>query len=263
MTNKLYYGDNLEVLREHIADESVDLIYLDPPFNSNASYSILFKSPEGQGADAQIEAFSDTWTWGPAAESALLDLPSYGNHNLVVLMQAMATAIGKNPMMAYLAMMAVRLVELNRKLKPTGSLYLHCDPTASHYLKLVLDAVFGAENFQNEITWHRYSRPKGSQFEARRFGRSTDILLFYSKSDAAAFNLGAVRVPLSDHELEVRYNLVDSKGRYCSGPILRSTGMGDRPNLVYEYNGFTPGPAGWRMSRDKLEALGCSDNLII
>ena len=146
MTNKLYYGDNLEVLRT-FADECVDLIYLDPPFNSNASYSILFKTPQGQGADAQIEAFDDTWKWGPAASSALMDITQSGNHALHTLMQAMKTAIGENAMMAYLAMMAVRLVELHRVLKSTGSLYLHCDPTASHYLKLVLDAVFGPENF--------------------------------------------------------------------------------------------------------------------
>jgi site-specific DNA-methyltransferase (adenine-specific) len=155
VSNRLYYGDNLEVLRT-FPDECVDLIYLDPPFNSNASYSILFKSPEGQGADAQIEAFNDTWQWGPAANFALMDITQSGNHKLHTLMQAMKTAIGENAMMAYLAMMAVRLVEMHRVLKPTGSLYLHCDPTASHYLKLVLDAVFGPANFVNEVVWKRY-----------------------------------------------------------------------------------------------------------
>lgn len=144
--NRLYYGDNLDVLREHVADDSVDLVYLDPPFNSNASYNILFRSPAGTGADASIEAFDDTWSWGPAAAGAMMDITQGGNHKLHVLMQAMRTAIGENAMMAYLAMMAVRLQELHRVLKPTGSLYLHCDPTASHYLKLVLDAVFGAEH---------------------------------------------------------------------------------------------------------------------
>jgi site-specific DNA-methyltransferase (adenine-specific) len=151
--NRLYYGDNLDVLREHVASESVDLIYLDPPFNSNASYNILFKSPAGSGADASIRAFDDTWSWGPAAASAMLDITQSGNHALHTLMQAMQTAIGTNAMMAYLAMMAARLVELHRVLKPTGSLYLHCDPTASHYLKLVLDSVFGPENWLNEIIW--------------------------------------------------------------------------------------------------------------
>lgn len=178
MTNRLYYGDNLDVLRQHIADESVDLIYLDPPFNSNASYNILFKSPAGAGADASIEAFDDTWAWGPSASEALMDITASGNHKLHVLMQAMKTAIGENAMMAYLAMMVVRLQELHRVLKPTGSLYLHCDPTASHYLKLVLDAVFGPEQFLNEITWKRTFAHSG----ARRFGPVHDTILFYSKN---------------------------------------------------------------------------------
>ncbi len=149
MTNTLYYGDNLEVLRDEKAfpDESVDLIYLDPPFNSNAGYNVLFKSASGAGADASIEAFDDTWTWGDSSKNALLDISAGTNRALTVMMQAMHSAIGENPLMAYLAMMAVRLVELHRVLKPTGSLYLHCDPTASHYLKLVLDSVFGAEQF--------------------------------------------------------------------------------------------------------------------
>ncbi|GMN12778.1 site-specific DNA-methyltransferase [Altererythrobacter sp. MTPC7] len=255
MTNTLYYGDNLHVLREHIADESVDLVYLDPPFNSNANYNILFKGPEGGQSESQIEAFEDTWHWNESAESAFDEVMRSGNTDAFTLLRAMREFLGDNDMMAYLAMMAVRLIELHRVLKPTGSLYLHCDPTASHYLKLLLDGVFGPENFRNEITWRRYSRPKGSQFKARRFGRSTDIILFYGKSEDADFDLGAVRVPLGDDELAARYNREDENGRYCSGPILRSEGMGPRPNLVYEYNGFTPGPAGWRMTKEKLKAL--------
>jgi site-specific DNA-methyltransferase (adenine-specific) len=151
VTNKLFYGDNLDVLREHIADGSVDLIYLDPPFNSNAGYNVLFKSASGAGADASIEAFDDTWTWGDSAKEALLDIAKGTNRPLQVMMSAMHSAIGENPLMAYLAMMAVRLVELHRVLKDSGSLYLHCDPTASHYLKLVLDAVFGGEYLANEV----------------------------------------------------------------------------------------------------------------
>jgi site-specific DNA-methyltransferase (adenine-specific) len=177
--NQLYYGDNLEVLRTHIPDESVDLIYLDPPFNSNAGYNVLFKAPSGTGADASIEAFDDTWTWGPAAQSALMDIASGTNRPLAVMMEAMRQALGENSLMAYLAMMAVRLVELHRVLKPTGSLYLHCDPTASHYLKMVLDGVFGQRNFRNEVAWcyRKWSVSQG------QFVRNHDVILFYSKSD--------------------------------------------------------------------------------
>ncbi len=259
--NKLFYGDNLDVLREHIADESVDLIYLDPPFNSNANYNILFKSKTGDGSDAQIEAFEDTWHWNDYAEDAFDQVIRSGNTAAAEMLRAMRGFLGENDMMAYLAMMAIRLIELHRVLKPSGSLYLHCDPTASHYLKLLLDGVFGAEQFRNEIIWRRYSRPKGSQFDARRFGRSTDTILFYGKSEATRFNFAAIRVPLTDDELEARYNLIDLRGRYCSGPILRSDGMGPRPNLVYEYNGFTPGAAGWRMTKAKVEALDAIGDL--
>lgn len=186
--NKLYYGDNLAVLREHLADESVDLIYLDPPFNSNAGYNVLFKSASGAGADASIEAFDDTWTWGDSAKEALLDIAGGTNRPLQVMMNAMHSAIGENPLMAYLSMMAVRLVELHRVLKPTGSLYLHCDPTASHYLKLVLDAVFGAENFRGEIIWKRSSAHNDGKQGARQPGRIHDTVFFYSCGQAWAWN---------------------------------------------------------------------------
>lgn len=176
--NRLYYGDNLDVLREHIRGESVDLIYLDPPFNSNASYNLLFKSAASAEADASIQAFDDTWTWGEASNNALLDIARGTNRALQVMMRAMHDALGDSPLMAYLAMMAVRLVELHRVLRPTGSLYLHCDPTASHYLKLVLDAVFGPHNFRNEISWC-YRKWAVS---AGQFVRNHDVILFYSKS---------------------------------------------------------------------------------
>lgn len=219
MTNKLYYGDNLEVLREHIADESVDLIYLDPPFNSNASYSILFKSPEGQGADAQIEAFNDTWQWGPAASGALMDITQSGNHALHILMQAMKTAIGENAMMAYLAMMAVRLVELHRVLKATGSLYLHCDPTASHYLKLVLDAVFGPDKFRNEVIWKRPSAHSSS----KRYGPVHDVILFYTKSNEYVWNPSYQ--PYDDTYVDGFYTHVDPDGRRWRRSDLTGAGV--------------------------------------
>ncbi|HEU0220818.1 MAG TPA: DNA methyltransferase, partial [Paracoccaceae bacterium] len=155
MTNHLYYGDNLAVLREHVADNSVDLVYLDPPFNSNASYNVLFKAPDGSGSAAQFEAFDDTWHWGDAATDAFEQVKKSGNSDAADLLIAMRGFLGENDMMAYLAMMAIRLLELHRVLKPTGSLYLHCDPTASHYLKILLDAVFGHRFFVNEIVWKR------------------------------------------------------------------------------------------------------------
>jgi site-specific DNA-methyltransferase (adenine-specific) len=256
MTNSLYYGDNLDVLREHIADESVDLIYLDPPFNSNASYNILFKSPAGAGADASIEAFDDTWAWGPTASSALMDITQSGNHKLHVLMQAMKTAIGENAMMAYLAMMAVRLVELHRVLKPTGSLYLHCDPTASHYLKLVLDAVFGPEHYRNEINWKRTTAHSDTK---NRFSHETDTIFFYVKDGSTVWN--TQYTAHSESYKKSHYRHQDSEGRiYRHDNIIRSASMGPRPNLAYEYNGFTP-PYGWRTVREKLEEIDAAGRI--
>lgn len=140
--NRLYYGDNLAVLRESIKDESVDLVYLDPPFNSQATYNVLFKAPTGEQSHAQIEVFEDTWHWGESAEHAFDAVMGSGNTDAAELLRAMRSFLHENDLMAYLAMMAVRLIQLYRVLKPTGSIYLHCDPTASHYLKLLLDAIF-------------------------------------------------------------------------------------------------------------------------
>ncbi len=148
MPNRLYYGDNLHVLRNSIADESVDLIYLDPPFNSNASYNVLFKAPGGARSQAQIEAFDDTWHWNESAARAFDEVMTGGHSEAAIMLRAMRSALGENDMMAYLSMMAVRLIELHRVLKPTGSLYLHCDPTASHYLKTILDSIFDVGNFR-------------------------------------------------------------------------------------------------------------------
>jgi site-specific DNA-methyltransferase (adenine-specific) len=143
----LYYGDNLEILRNQIASESIDLIYLDPPFNSNANYNVLFKAPDGHESHAQMEAFEDTWHWNDSAERAFDEVMQSGNSDAAEMLRAMRSFLGTNDMMAYLTMMAVRLLELHRVLKPTGSLYLHCDPTASHYLKVLLDAIFGPRHF--------------------------------------------------------------------------------------------------------------------
>ena len=177
--NKLYFGDNLPILRENIEDESVDLIYLDPPFNSNATYNVLFRERSGEESSAQITAFEDTWRWSIESEIAFRDVVTNGPQVLGNLLQAMRAFLGQNDMMAYLTMMAQRMAELHRVLKPTGSIYLHCDPTASHYLKLLMDAVFGKTNFRNEIIWRR----TGTHNKVQRYAPIHDTILFYGKSD--------------------------------------------------------------------------------
>ena len=175
--NTLYFGDNLDILRDHVPDQSVDLIYLDPPFNSNATYNVLFKEASGEGSAAQIQAFDDTWHWSIDAEYAYSEVVTGGPKRLADMLQAMRGFLGQNDMMAYLTMMAQRMAELHRVLKPTGSIYLHCDPTASHYLKLLMDATFGPENFLNEVIW--YYRGAGVPRESR--ARRHDVLLWYAR----------------------------------------------------------------------------------
>jgi site-specific DNA-methyltransferase (adenine-specific) len=150
--NTLFYGDNLKVLRDYIQSESIDLVYLDPPFNSKENYNVLFKEKGGRQSSAQIQAFSDFWHWDDASEKAYLEIQERAPEAAEAV-KAFVTFLGRNDMTAYIVMMAIRLVELHRVLKRTGSLYLHCDPTASHYLKVILDTVFGATYFKNEITW--------------------------------------------------------------------------------------------------------------
>ena len=187
MKNRLYYGDNLEILRsrEYFPDACVDLIYLDPPFNSNRNYNVLFKAESGADSQAQITAFEDTWHWGEAAEDTYQDIILHAPDKVSTAIEALLNLIDRNQMMAYLVMMTARLVELHRVLKPTGSLYLHCDPTASHYLKIVLDAIFGGENFRNEIVWQRTG---AHDLGAKQFPAVHDVILIYSKSDVWCWN---------------------------------------------------------------------------
>ena len=185
--NSLHFGDNIDVLRNHkvMKDECVDLIYLDPPFNSNANYSVIFKDKGGVGSEAQAEAFKDTWTWGPAAAGAYDDILKTRGE-VAILMEAMRKWLGAGGMLAYLSMMTIRLIELHRVLKPTGSIYLHCDPTASHYLKILMDAVFGPKSFRNEVIWDYSFRLMNLP---RFFNRKHDVILFYAKSEAAYFKM--------------------------------------------------------------------------
>ena len=207
--NTLYYGDNLGILGRYIKDETVDLVYLDPPFNSNVSYNVLFGEHNGSQAAAQIKAFEDTWRWDRAAAETYQEVVEAGG-KVSQAMQAFRTLLGDNDMLAYLAMMAPRLVELRRVLKPTGSIYLHCDPTASHYLKLLMDSVFGAANFRNELVWHYGQR---TAFHRGHFSRKHDIILFYGKAAAATVNRVAVPWPKEEF-LKHRHDVkVDEKGR--------------------------------------------------
>lgn len=209
MPNKLYYGDNLDILRNraYFPDECVDLIYLDPPFNSSRSYNVLFKDESGRDSDAQITAFEDTWHWGRTAAETYDYLVTEAPYRVRRVIEAMEIMVGKNQMMAYLVMMAVRLVELHRVLKPTGSLYLHCDPTASHYLKIILDAIFGPERFLGEIIWKRTS----AHNSAKRPGPIHDVILMYSKTGDYIWN--DVRTPYDDEYVDKFYRHFDADGR--------------------------------------------------
>jgi DNA modification methylase len=248
-TNVLYYGDNLDILRRYIPDESVDLIYLDPPFNSNRDYNVIFKDESGRKSDAQLVAFEDTWHWGPDAEFVYDYLTNTSRHegrvpdSVSTIIAALRHGIGENQMMAYLVEMAARLVELHRVLKPTGSLYLHCDPTASHYLKVVLDAIFGPAVYQNEIVWQRF----GAHNDAARFGRVSDRLLFYTKSATYTFN--PVLVPHSQEHLETRFKYQDPDGRrFWPNTCLAPGGRGPE----YEWNGHV---RNWRFTRENMQKL--------
>jgi len=232
--NLLYYGDNLDVLREHVATESIDLIYLDPPFNSNRSYNVLFKATSGLESQAQIEAFDDTWHWSQQAE-ALYDSLVAGGAPIKVAdaIEAMRKLLGPNDVLAYLVMMAARLVELHRVLKPTGSLYLHCDPTASHYLKVLLDAVFGPDRFHNEIIWRRSNAHNKL---TTQYGPIHDTILFYTKTDTFTFHPGTR--PYTKAYIEDRFTGHDERGRfqlnYLTGPGTRKGPSG------VSWRGFDP-----------------------
>jgi DNA modification methylase len=246
--NLLYYGDNLDVLRRHVRDESVDLVYLDPPFNSNANYNVLF-AEHGTRAAAQIQAFEDTWEWNEESAATYQETVERGGEVANALM-SFRTLIGTSDMLAYLSMMAPRLVELHRVLKPTGSLYLHCDPTASHYLKLLLDAVFGARNFVNEIVWKRSDAKGDSGQGARHFGRVNDVLLFYGKSDNRTWN--PLYVPLDEGYVERFYRYADPDGRRYKLDNMLGPGGAAKGNPIYEVMGVK---RYWRYSRESMQKL--------
>ena len=246
--NQLWFGDNLDVLRERIPAESIDLIYLDPPFNSNATYNVLFRERSGEESPAQITAFEDTWQWSIESERAYRDVITRGGGGgkLGELLQALRQFLGRNDMMAYLTMMAQRLVELHRVLRPTGSIYLHCDPTASHYLKLLLDAVFGIENYRNEIIWKRSS----AHSDARGCGRTHDTLLRYSKNENE-FVWNKQYVEYDANYIKTHYRFKAEDGRVYRTDNLTATGL-QGGGYEYEWNGVS---RVWRRPRESMEQL--------
>jgi DNA modification methylase len=222
MVNRLILGDNLEILKT-MAGESVDLIYLDPPFFSNRNYEVIW------GDAGEVRSFQDRWAGGI-------------DH--------------------YIAWLKERVEEMHRILKPAGSIFLHCDWHANAYIRCeILDRIFGDNNFRNEIIWQRTRNPKGSQFEKRNLGIATDTIFWYSKTENYYFNEEAAREQLQNSELAKKYPDFDERGRYYSGPVIRGASMGERPNLVYEYKGFTPEIYGWRMTREKLIKLDMAGDL--
>lgn len=258
--NRLFYGDNLTIMR-NMASDSVDLIYLDPPFNSQRNYNLIYKQMTGLPVPEQEEAFCDAWELDPEKEEMARHMPivlrEYGvDESLVQFWQAWITALRNTQprLLAYLIYMTYRLFEMRRLLRPTGSIYLHCDPTASHYVKVIMDAVFGHQNFRNEIIWKRTSSHSNA---TRRFGDENDTILYYSKTDRPVFY--RCFVPHSDAYIKSHYSMVDEHGRRFTTRDLRNPGV--RPNLMYEYKGYKPHPNGWSISKDKMEQLDAEDRL--
>jgi site-specific DNA-methyltransferase (adenine-specific) len=252
--NRLYFGDNLEILRKEIASESVDLVYLDPPFNSNATYNVLFAEKSGKKSAAQIAAFDDTWQWGLESEASYHETVTAGG-KLADLLQAFRGFLGQNDMMAYLVMMAARLKELHRVLKPTGGLYLHCDPTASHYLKLLLDAIFGPFCFRNEIVWKRTSGRKG----ITQLGRVHDIIFFYTRSNESTWNPPTIAQDESNargHDI-----MKDEEGRWYR--VSDFSGGGSGPPRSFNGVEIAP-PAGrhWAFDQAGIDRLLSEDQII-
>jgi len=250
MENTLYYGDNLDILKRYISDESIDLVYLDPPFKSNQNYNVLFKEKNGSQAASQIRAFEDTWTWNREDESVYTDLVTKGG-KVADCLQAFRTFLGPCDMLAYLVMMAPRLVELRRALNQAGSIYLHCDPAASHYLKMLLDAVFGPENFRTEIIWKRSSAHSDAKQGRAQHGRIHDVILFYTKTDDWKWN--NVFTPYDESYVEDFYKHVEPEtGRRYQLGDLSGPGGEAKGNPAYEIMGVT---RFWRFSKEKAEDL--------
>ena len=256
----LYFGDNLFVLRDEIKSESVDLVYLDPPFNSKRDYNLLFKTPKGHDSDAQIAAFEDSWHWGEQAEREFSELLHQGNTDVSEMIQSLRRFLNESDMMAYLVMMANRLLELHRVLKTSGSLYLHCDPTASHYLKIVLDTVFGAENFRNEIIWQRINAKGNVQ---RKFGSVHDVIFAYSKKLGKEVWNQQYR-PLDLEYVDDMYRHIEPEtGRRYRLDNLTAPASRASQGQIYEWKGYRPGSSRvWTYAKEKMQELDDAGRII-
>jgi site-specific DNA-methyltransferase (adenine-specific) len=233
--NTLFYGDNLDILRQYVAAESIDLIYLDPPFNSNRNYNVLYKEESSSESTSQIKAFEDTWHWNRDTEEQYRALVARGA-KLGTLLEALVSVNGRNQMTAYLVMMAIRLVELHRALKPTGSLYLHCDPTASHYLKMVLDCILGTKQFRNELVWCY----RGAGYPKKDFGRRHDIIFRYSKTDDLVFNLDEVREEYAAATKErFKHHIGNVRGKHDFG-VQQLHPLGKQPDDWWQIQPIAP-----------------------
>ncbi len=251
--NKLYYGDNLDVLQRYVKDESVDLVYLDPPFNSRQDYNVLFAEKDGSQSSSQIHAFEDTWEWNTDAERAYEQIVEQGGR-VADALRAFKTFLFNSDMMAYLAMMAPRLVELRRVLKETGSIYLHCDPTASHYLKILMDAVFGPQFFRTRLSGSEPARTES----AKRWGPVHDLILFYAKTESSIWN--RVIRPTTNSTSSNFTGHEDEGGRYALGDLI---GAGKRQgDSGLPWRGFDPTKAGrhWAVPSHQAVSVGMNSS---
>lgn len=255
--NRLYYGDNLDVLRRHVDDGSVDLVYLDPPFNSSATYNVLFAERDGTQAASQITAFEDTWKWDEGAARACVAVIEAGG-KVSEAMQAFRTFLGDSDMMAYLAMMAPRLIELRRVLTPTGSIYLHCDTTAGHYLKILMDAIFDPRGFRADIRWKRTSA-HGNVLT--NYALVSDQLLFYTKGTTWTWN--QIYQPYDAEYLESHYGQGDSGGRRFTTRDLTASMQRASSGQLYAWKGVKPVPTRcWSFTKDKMEQFEAQGLLV-
>jgi DNA modification methylase len=251
--NQLYYGDNLTIMR-NMPPMCVDLIYLDPPFNSQRNYNLIYKKLTGQAIPEQIEAFCDAWEMDPEKEEMARNMPvilhDYGADDLVAFWMAWIGALRRTQprLLAYLIYMSYRLLEMRRILKPTGSIYLHCDSTASHYIKVIMDGIFGHSNFRSEIIWKRTT----AHSDAKRWSPVTDTILYYSKSSAFTWNTQYTEHSDAYTDSKYRNDDRDGRGLYT---LDNMTSPNPRPNLMYDWMGFPYPPNGWRYSKETMQRL--------